>query len=163
MTGMVGASLSTSYTAADLTGVEAGTTPAVGDKYADHQGNCYMFYQYDTGAGAIAAVIGNVAFFYAPGGTSAGATTVATSDLSDSAGVGAGVLMSAPGDGEYGWVQVTGPATLTTGLAGGADGNALTPVGGADGTLDVSALVTDSICAVAIDQSADIIMCCFPH
>ena len=60
-------------------------------------------------------------------------------------------------------MQVTGPATLTTALTAGADGNALTPVGSTDGTLDVSALVTDHICAIAVDASAKIVMCCFPE
>lgn len=163
MVGMVGASLTESYTAADLSGAEAGKAPGIGDKYNDYQGNCYVFYQYEAGAGSVAAVAGNVAYFYAAGGASAGQTTIVTSDLSDSADVGAGVIMGTPADGEYGWFQVTGPATLTTGLAGGADGNALTAVGATDGTLDVSALVTDAICAIAIDQSADVVMCCFPH
>ena len=85
-----------------------------------------------------------------------------TSDLSDSAGLGAGVLQSAPADGEYCWIQVKGAATITPALTAGADGNALTAVGATDGTLDVSALVTDPVVAYAIDASAKIIMCDFP-
>jgi hypothetical protein len=122
----------------------------------------YRFVQYESGAGAVAAVANNVCYFYAAGGTSAGDTTKVTSDLSDSAGVGAGVLQSVPADGEYCWIQVRGPATLNTALTAGADGNALTAVGSTDGTLDVSALVTDVICAYAIDASAKIVMCNFP-
>ncbi len=126
-------------------------------------GKKYKYVQHNSGAGAVAAVAGNVAYYYAPGGVSAGATTVVTSDLSDSAGVGAGVWQYAVTTAFYGWVQVTGAATLTTALTAGADGNALTPVGATDGTLDVSALVTDSICAYAIDASAKIVMCAFPE
>jgi len=129
----------------------------------DNTGKKYKYVQYDTGAGPVTAVPGNVAYYYAPGGVSAGATGIVTSDLSDSANVGAGVLMSAPADGEYGWLQISGPATLNTALTAGADGNALTAVGATDGTLDVSALVTDFICAVAIDASAKIVMCQFPE
>lgn len=129
----------------------------------DNDGKRYRYVQYDTGAGPVAAVAGNVVYFYAPGGTSAGATTTVTSDLSDSAGLGAGVLQSAPTDGQYCWIQVSGSATLTTALTAGADGNALTAVGATDGTLDVSALVTDSICAYAVDASAKIVMCAFPQ
>lgn len=125
-------------------------------------GKRYKYVQYNSGAGPVAAVAGNVCYYYAPGGASAGATTVVTSDLSDSAGVGAGVLQAVIPNGSYGWVQVTGAATITPALTAGADGNALTPVGATDGTLDVSALVTDSICAYAIDASAKIIMCAFP-
>ena len=124
-------------------------------------GKLYKYVQYDTGAGGIAAVSGNVVGFYAPGGASAGATTMVTADASDTARAGAGVLNSAPADGEYCWIQVTGARQVTTALASGADGNALT-VGTTDSTLKVSAAVTDSVCATAIDASAKIIMCQFP-
>jgi hypothetical protein len=72
------------------------------------------------------------------------------------------VLQSAPADGEYCWIQIRGAATITPSLTAGSDGNALTPVGASDGTLDVSAAVTDSICAYAVDASAKIILCAFP-
>lgn len=137
-------------------------TPALGDHFFAPGGKVYKFIQYDTGAGPVAAVAGNFCYYYAPGGVSAGATTVVTSDLSDSAGVGAGVLQAVLADGEYGWIQIAGPATLTTALTAGADGNALTAVGATDGTLDVSGLVTDAICAHAIDASAKIVMLTCP-
>lgn len=123
-------------------------------------GKKYKYVQYDTGAGAVAAVAGNVAYYYLAGGT---ATFKVTSDLSDSVNVGAGVLTSAPTDGQYCWVQITGAATLNTALTAGSDGNALTPVGSTDGTLDVSAAVTDHICAIADDISAKQVICCFPE
>jgi hypothetical protein len=121
----------------------------------------YKFVLYDTGAGSVAAASGNVAYYYAPGGTSTGVITV-TSDLSDSAEIGAGVLQSAPADGEYCWIQVTGKATLTTALTAGGDGDPLTPTGSTDGTLDVTTASTDHICAVAVDASAKIVLCYFP-
>lgn len=136
---------------------------ALGSVGRDYTGKKYKYVQYDTAAGGVAAVAGNVAYYYAPSGASAGSTTKVTSDLSDSAGVGAGVLQAVIADEGYGWVQITGPATLTTALTAGADGNALTPVGSTDGTLDVSALVTDHVCAIAIDASAKIVMCQFPE
>ena len=151
----IGANLTQTYTS---TNREA----AVGDHFDDGNGKIYKFVQYDTGAGPVAAVAGNICYYYAPGGTSAGATTVVTSDLSDSAGLGAGVLQSAPADGEYCWIQIKGPATITPALTAGADGNALTAVGATDGTLDVSSLVTDAIVAYAVDASAKIILCDFP-
>lgn len=126
-------------------------------------GKKYKYVQYETAAGSVAAVAGNIAYYYAPSGASAGATTVVTSDLSDSAGLGAGVLQAALADGEYGWVQISGAATITPALTAGADGNALTAVGATDGTLDVSALVTDAVVAYAVDASAKIIMCAFPQ
>ena len=137
-------------------------TPGLGDVYFGIDGKVYKFVQYDTGAGPVAAVIGNVCYYYAVSGASAGQTNIVTSDLSDSAGLGAGVLQSAPTDGQYCWIQIRGDATITPALTAGADGNALTAVGATDGTLDVSALVTDSIVAYAVDASAKIIKCNFP-
>ena len=137
-------------------------TPGLGDIYFGIDGKVYKFVQYDTGAGPVAAVIGNVCYYYAVSGASAGQTNIVTSDLSDSAGLGAGVLQSAPTDGQYCWIQIRGDATITPALTAGADGNALTAVGATDGTLDVSALVTDSIVAYAVDASAKIIKCNFP-
>lgn len=155
-----GALLTGTWTADQLKTL--GSAHGVGDRFTDAAGKVYKFVQYDTGAGAVAAVAGNICYYYAPGGTSAGATTVVTSDLSDSAGLGAGVLQSAPADGEYCWIQIKGPATITPSLTAGADGNALTAVGATDGTLDVSALVTDAVVAYAVDASAKIILCAFP-
>ncbi len=126
-------------------------------------GKKYKYVQYNSGAGSVAAVAGNVAYYYAVSGASAGQIDIVTSDLSDSAGLGAGVLQAVIATTGYGWIQITGPATLTTALTAGADGNALTAVGSTDGTLDVSALVTDSICAYAVDASAKIVMCAFPE
>jgi hypothetical protein len=135
---------------------------ALGTVGRTSDGKQYKYVQYNSGAGTVAAVAGNVAYYYAPSGASAGATTVVTSDLSDSAGLGAGVLQAVIATTGYGWIQTKGSATITPALTAGADGNALTPVGATDGTLDVSALVTDSICAYAVDASAKIIMCAFP-
>lgn len=153
---------------ATLSGVILGandTTPKFtpGVVYQAANGKKYKYVQYNSGAGLVAAVAGNIAYYYAPSGASAGATTVVTSDVSDSAGLGAGVLQAVLASGEYGWVQITGPATITPALTAGADGNALTGVGAGDGTLDVSALVTDPIVAYAVDASAKIIMCAFPE
>lgn len=136
---------------------------ALGQIGQNNDGKKYKYVQYLTAAGSVAAVAGNVAYYYAPGGVSAGSTTTVTSDLSDSANVGAGVLQSAPTNTQYCWVQITGRATLTTALTAGADGNALTAVGATDGTLDVSAAVTDAVVAYAIDASAKIVLCAFPE
>jgi hypothetical protein len=159
MSTIIGVKLDETFTSAQLT--SRGFT--AGQVHQHYDGKIYKLYQYDTGAGSVAAAAGNVAYFYAPSGTSAGATTVVTSDLSDSAEVGAGVLQAAPADGEYCWVQVRGAATLTTALTAGADGDPLTPTGATDGTLDVTTAATDSICAVALDASAKIVMCDFPY
>lgn len=161
MPSTIGAQLTATYTATTLKNSGAGW--GVGDHFEDADGKVYKFVQYNSGAGPVAAVAGNVAYYYAPGGVSAGATTVVTSDLSDSANLGAGVLQSAPANGEYCWIQIKGPATITPSLTAGADGNALTAAGATDGTLDVSAAVTDAVVAYAVDASAKIIWCEFPY
>ncbi|MCA0000956.1 MULTISPECIES: hypothetical protein [unclassified Mesorhizobium] len=163
MTAFVGAKLGATYTAAQLKGAEAYAVPGIGDVYVSHDNKTYRFVQYNGGAGAIAAVAGNVTYLYAPAGVSTGASTVVTSDLSDSAELGAGVLQAAPASGDYCWIQVKGVATLNTALTAGADGDPLTPSGSTDGTLDTVAAATDAVCAYAIDASAKIVMCAFPH
>lgn len=125
-------------------------------------GKAYKYVKYNNGQ-AVTAVAGNVVYYHAASGASAGEITEVTMDLSDSAGLGAGVLQAVIADGSYGWIQIRGPATLTTALTAGADGNALTAVGATDGTLDVSALVTDAVVAFAVDASAKIVMCMFPE
>lgn len=159
MTAYVGANLTKTYTAAELQ--TEGSAPGIGDIFVAHNGKRYKFVKYNNGQ-AVAAVAGNFCYYHAASGTSAGENTEVTMDLSDSAGVGAGVLQAVIADGEYGWIQTWGVATLTTALTAGADGNALTPVGATDGTLDVSALVTDHICAIAIDASAKIVFVTCP-
>lgn len=158
MTAFVGANLSQTYTAADLTGIESGKAPGVGDLYVSHDNKTYRFVRYLGGAGAIAAVAGNAVGFYAPGGVSTGVTNDVTSDVSDTAANLAGVLCAAPASGEYCWIQVGGVVTLTPALVSGADGNALTLSTTTDGTLKVAGAVTDSCGAVSIDASAKIVM-----
>ena len=120
----------------------------------------YKYVQYNDGAGAVAAVIGQVAYYHLAGGY---ALEQVTSDESVSVDIGAGVLQSAPTDAQFCWIQRVGPATLSIALTSGGDGNALTAVGAGDGSLAISALVTDAICAYADDASADQIVCCFPR
>ena len=130
-----------------------------GERAEGNDGKIYEYVQYDEGAGSVAAAAGNVCYYYAVDGHR---NNQVTSDLSDSVELGAGVLQSAPADGEYCWVQIKGPATLNLALAGGADGDPLTPTGASDGTLDVAAAVTDHICGFAGDISDREIICDFP-
>lgn len=135
---------------------------AVGTVYRSYGGKQYKYVQFNNGAGNVASVAGNFCYYYAVSGTSAGQTTIVTMDVTDSGGIGAGVFQAVIPDTGYGWIQTKGPATLTTALTAGADGNALTAIGTTDGTLDVSAAVTDFICAVAVDASAKIVMLTCP-
>jgi hypothetical protein len=153
----IGAKVDETFSSSTL--LTSGKGFGLGDLYAAGDGKIYKFVLFNDGSGNVAAVVGNVCYYLAETGA---ATFTVTSDLSDSSFVGAGVFMSIPADGEYCWIQVKGPATITTALTAGADGNALTAVGATDGTLDVSALVSDAIVAYAIDASEKKIMCDFP-
>lgn len=156
MTSTIGANFTSTYTEDQY--LTDGNAPGLGD-IVWSQGKCYKFVKYDTGAGSVAAAAGNVAYYYTLDGYK---LNTVTSDLSDSIEIGAGVLMGTPGDGEYGWIQIKGAATVNTALTAGADGDPLTPTGATDGTLDVSAAVTDHVCAYAGDISDKEIICDFP-
>lgn len=122
-------------------------------------GKVYKYVQYDEGAAGVDGVAGEVAYYYTLDGYK---NNQVTSDLSDSVEIGAGVLQVVMSDSEYGWIQIKGAATLTIALTAGTDGDPLTPTGSADGTLDVSAAVTDHVCAYAGDISDQEIICDFP-
>jgi hypothetical protein len=149
--------ITASATAASIPDFALGT---IGANVTSDGIKVYKYIKYDTGGGSVAAVADQVAYYYTLDGYK---NHTVTSDLSDSVEIGAGVLQSAPGDGEYGWIQIKGPATLNLALTAGADGDPLTPTGaGADGTLDVSAAVTDNVCAIAGDISDKEVVCDFP-
>lgn len=154
----IGANLTSTYTSDQLA---EGNAPGLGDHYEDYAGKVYKFVLFNNGTGSVASVAGDFAYYYLAGGTQDDEVTM---DLTDSIGIGAGVFQAVIANGSYGWVQITGKATLTTAPLAGADGNAMTAVGATtDGTLDVSALVTDAICAVADDISAKEVMLCCPY
>ena len=141
--------------------VAAGGVPDFepGTHYTAEDGKVYKYVQYDSGAGSVAAVAGNVTYYYTLDGYK---NHQVTSDLSDSVEIGAGVLQAVIEDTGYGWIQIKGAATLTTALTAGADGDPLTATGATDGTLDVSGLVTDVVVAYAGDISDKEIICDFP-
>lgn len=150
----IGADIDAVYTTLD-----DGKTPALGDTFIGSDNKCYKFVQYKEGTAATDGVAGEVAYYYTLDGYK---NNQVTSDLSDSVEIGAGVLQADMSEDEYGWIQTKGAATLTIALAGGTDGDPLTPTGAADGTLDVSAAVTDNVCAIAGDASDNEIICDFP-
>ena len=137
----------------------------LGAKYMSHDGKLYKYMQYDEASAAVAGVAGEVAYYVAGTGYAANACTSDLSDA-DTTPVGAGVLQAAMNDSEYGWFQIKGHAVLSIAIAGTtADGNALTPTGATDGTLDVvvTTVALSHICAYAADESANAIMCDFPY
>ena len=86
-----------------------------------------------------------------------------TTDVSFSNRQGAGIAQSTVSSTQHCWIQIRGPATLSTALTAGADGDPLTPEGAGDKTLDVAASFTDNICAIACDASDKEIICMFPY
>lgn len=148
----------------DITRTDATPKFKLGAVGQTSDGKKYKYVLFNNGVGNVAAVAGDFAYIYAVSGTSAGQITTVTMDLTDTAGIGAGVFQSVPADGEYCWIQTWGPATLTTALTAGADGNVLTAAanGGADGTLDVSSASTQYGCAIAIDADAKIVFVTCP-
>ena len=147
-----------------LTNIDDTPQFTLGEIGQTSDGKVYKYIKYEAGAAAVAGVAGEVTY-YATVAVGDATGTIVTSDLSDSDAVGAGVLKAALTDGSFGWVQVSGIATLSIALTAGVDGDALTPTGAGDGTLDVNiatAANTD-ICARAMDASAFIIMCDFVH
>jgi hypothetical protein len=127
-----------------------------GDIGANGPQKTYKYIQFKAGL----ATAGRVAYYYTPGGYE---DSQVTSDLSDSVGLGAGVIQADMASSTYGWLQISGPATLSIALTAGADGDPLTPTGAGDGTLDVVTNVTDVVCAYADDISAKKIVCMFPE
>ncbi|MAH50912.1 hypothetical protein CMI37_34165 [Candidatus Pacearchaeota archaeon] len=145
------------------------TTDVEGVGTIRHEGpnKVYKWVKFNNGAGDVASITGNVAYYYGVSGDAADGDgyedSVVTMDRTD-AFLGAGVFQAVIADGSYGWIQIKGPATLTTALTAGADGDALTHTGaGADGTLDLSADDKDATVAIATDISAKLIICDFPY
>ena len=91
-------------TGMDKTEVSDTATFQVGQKGMDSAGNTFKYVQYDTGAGSVAAVSGQVAYYYAPSGASAGADVCATASTfgasafgSSAFGVGVLAFTGSPG------------------------------------------------------------------
>lgn len=148
----------------ELDRIDASALFTLGEIGQTSDGKVYKYIKYENGAAAVAGVAGEVAY-YATVAVGDATGTIVTSDLSDSDEVGAGVLQAALTDGAFGWIQVGGLATLSIALTAGVDGDALTPTGAGDGTLDVNVVTAANtdICARAMDASAFIIMCDFVH
>lgn len=148
-----------------LTDTSTNDLEGVGTIRRESPHSVYKWVQFNNGAGDVASIKGDVAYYYGVSGdpvTGGYENSVVTMDRTD-AFMGAGVFQAIIANLSYGWIQIRGPATLTQALTAGADGDALTHVGaGADGALDVSALVTDTIVAFATDISAKKIVCAFP-
>ncbi len=125
------------------------------------EGNkCYKWVKYNAGSTPVTCVADEFAYYYAAAGDAASLgyeSSEVTQYLTDAL-MAAGVAQAIIADGSYGWIQIKGPATVNTAMKAGADGQMMTRVGAStDGSLDVSAAVTDSQAGCATDISADMI------
>ena len=149
--GSIGGGRKTSFTTAltetstiDKEGV--GALRQEGDKW-------YKWCKFDNGTANITAAAGLCVGYVAGVANVDGA--VITPDVSDTNNIGAGVLMAAPADQEFCWVQIKGlSGVLAQDVTAGAVGNALTLAGAADGEFDVSAAVTDFIVGTLVVATA---------
>lgn len=146
------------------------TEPAhgVGSIGMNSDGKVYKYVLYAEGTGALDLVSGDVVYYVDD--TGYGASTV-TADVSDATGqeIGAGVCgATVTLDGSYFWVQIKGAATCAVTLGGTpGDGDPLTCVGAADKALTKAAesdtaAVYKPVVAIAVDASANEIICDFP-
>lgn len=124
-------------------------------------GKVYKWVKYSSGSGPVAAAAGKAAVYVADTGYGA---NVVTMDFSDGGArrIGAGVLQAVIANNSFGWIQIKGFAALASGgVSGTTDGANLTCDGAADGILDDVATL-EQRCAIAVDASADEIVCDFP-
>ena len=154
--------------------VDATSTTAeftVGTLGANYDGGfkLYKYVKYVEGTGTLDVVAGDVVYYVDDSGY--GASTV-TADVSDSSGqeIGAGVVCAAvTATNTYMWIQIKGFATTAVALGGSAgDGDPLTCVGAADKALTKAAEADSTgvykpVVAIAIDASAQEIICDFPY
>lgn len=115
----------------------------------------YKWCTYNSGTGTVAAVAGNTVVYHGDDAVVVDSACDVTMDYTDGV-ICAGAIQAIVASGSYGWVQTKGIAVLTTALTAGADGDQMTPVGAADGTLDVvvTGAINGNIAGYAIDVSA---------
>lgn len=124
-------------------------------------GKVYKWVKYSSGAGPVTAVAGKPVVYVADTGYGA---NVVTMDFSDGGTnrIGAGILQAVIPNNSFGWIQIKGFAALASGgVSGTTDGKTLTCDGAADGVLDDAATLEQRV-GLAVDASADEIVCDFP-
>ena len=120
--------------------------------------NIYKYITYHAGAMTTGAV-GDVVSYLS---TTGYANSDVTPDTSAADGVGAGVLLAAMTDGQFGWIQIKGAATLSTAIGGGGDGLAITTDGAADRAAIVCNADNEFQIGAVITSSAKTVVCDFP-
>tara|TARA_R100001377_G_scaffold84455_1_gene68047 strand:+ start:2865 stop:3338 length:474 start_codon:yes stop_codon:yes gene_type:complete len=154
-------------TGVNVTSNDSSAQIALGTIYEAAGGKKYKYVELRNETATVAGAIGDVVGYL--GSPSASENNTVVTDNSDAATkpVGAGVLgvavVGTLAVAEYVWVQVSGPFTAGTNLAGTpADGDAVF-LSTTDLTLTLATAVDDPICAYVIDDSADKCMAAFAY
>lgn len=119
----------------------------------------FKWCKYNKGGDSVAAVANKTVVYHGDDAVVLDSACEVTMDYSSGDDICAGMLMAIIADGEFGWVQIKGIAILAAALTAGADGDQVTTLGAADGTLDV--VVTGAItpyAGYAMDVSAKEVM-----
>ena len=132
-------------------------------------GKMYKYIKYNNGTANLAGSAGDAVAYYDNGTAGDGySNNEVTKDTSDGVGpLGAGVLVAAMTDGDYGWIQIKGFDTLNQAVAGSAsDGDPLTL--GTDGALtrandQGSGSAGVNRVAIGVDVSAKEVLLDFPY
>lgn len=136
-----------------------------------HDGVMYKYVHIKNTTATVAGVAGDAVGYDAEDGVANNQVVIDLTDA-DNPPVPAGLLMGSVtgtlATSYYGWIQVSGPATLNTTPSGApGDGHPLY-LTTTDKTLGKaveadSAGVYKTVCAVANDASAKTVLCCFPY
>lgn len=153
----------------DITSVNLDAQYAVGQIYRnDVIGKTYKYVKYSK-LDSLNLVSGDVVTYVDDSGYAA-STVTADGSAATGKNIGAGVCAgTVTADAQYFWVQITGAASINVNIGGTlSDGDPLTAEAAADKGLTL-AKEADSgadyvhVCALAVDDTADEIVCMFPE
>ena len=116
----------------------------------------FKWVKYNDGT-AVPAVAGNAVVYHGDDAVTLDVAAEVTSDYAAGAAIVAGVLMAAPLDTQFGWIQIKGIVVMNLALDSGLDGNNLI-VGTTDGSLAVAALAATMVAGYAVDATAKIVL-----
>ena len=121
-----------------------------------HGVKVYRYLEYTAGSTGVAAADGVIVGYLAAD------RTKVTADVStcDATPIPAGMLVSAPAEGQFCWVQVKGPATVSQAIASGSNGCPCKF--STDGALSIQTAVTLNNAAVASNASAKTVILTCP-
>ncbi len=128
-----------------------------------YEGNKVYKYVQILNSVTTAGAVGNGVVYFAATGYAANRVCVRYADGDATMPVMAGVLAGAPagvaGTAEYGWIQIKGPATLTTAVTSGVAGQTFKATATND-TETITTLVTDNAAGISTNGTTGVILNC---